>query len=116
MAYVVVKKLPPPKGSQVRRDEIVALEGRANEPGEFVRRIEAWIEVDGKECLMVFLTNNLKWSARSVCDLYRARWEIEVFFKQIKQTLKLSDFLGHGANAVRWQVWTALLTYVLLWA
>ena len=54
------------------------------------------------------------WSARSVCDLYRARWEIEVFFKQIKQTLKLSSFVGYSANAIRWQVWTALLVYVLL--
>ncbi len=43
-------------------------------------------------------------------DLYRCRWQIEVFFKQIKQTLQ-GDFLGHNANAVRWQVWTALLTY-----
>jgi hypothetical protein len=46
--------------------------------------------------------------------LYRCRWEIEVFFKQIKQTLQLADFLGTSANAVRWQVWTALLTYLLL--
>ena len=44
-------------------------------------------------------------------DLYRARWEIEVFFKQ---TLKLSGFVGYRANAIRWQVWTALLVYVLL--
>ena len=49
-----------------------------------------------------------------LADLYRCRWEIEVFFKQIKQTLQLADFLGHNANAVRWQVWMALLVYVLL--
>src|ERR1035441_8800260 len=49
-----------------------------------------------------------------VADLYRCRWQIEVFFKQIKQTLQLADFLGHNANAVRWQVWMALLVYVLL--
>jgi len=114
MAFIVVKKQRVPNGSAVVCDEIVALEGRAAQSGEFVRRIEAWVEVDGKQCLMVFLTNNLPWSPRSVCDLYRARWEIEVFFKQLKQTLKLSDFLGHSANAVRWQIWTALLTYVLL--
>ena len=114
MAFAVVEKRALPRGSRVVRDEVVGLAGRADKPGEFVRRVEAWVEVDGKERLMVFLTNNLVWSARSVCDLYRARWEIEVFFKQIKQTLKLSDFLGHSANAVRWQVWTALLTYVLL--
>jgi Transposase DDE domain len=53
------------------------------------------------------LTNNLQWSARSVADLYRCRWQIEVFFKQIKQSLQLCDFLGNSANAVRWQVWTA---------
>jgi len=79
-----------------------------------VRRVTAWVEVDGKRKLFSFLSNNRQWSARSICDLYKARWQIEVFFKQIKQTLKLTDFLGHSANAVRWQVWTALLVYVIL--
>lgn len=63
---------------------------------------------------MVFLTNNFAWAASSVAELYRCRWQIEVFFKQIKQTLQLADFLGNSANAVRWQVWLALLVYVLL--
>ena len=67
-----------------------------------------------QEVAMVFLTNNLKWSATDIADFYRCRWQIEVFFKQIKQTLQLADFLGNSANAVRWQVWTALLVYVLL--
>ena len=81
---------------------------------ELMRRVVALVEIDGKEREMTFLSNNLAWSPRSVADLYRCRWQIEVFFKQIKQTLQLGDFLGHNANAVRWQVWTALLTYVLL--
>lgn len=79
-----------------------------------LRRIVALVEVDGREQEMVFLSNNLEWSAESIVELYRCRWEIEVFFKQIKQTLQLADFLGTSANAVRWQVWTALLTYLLL--
>ncbi len=79
-----------------------------------MRRVVALVEIDGEEREMTFLTNNLEWSPRSVADLYRCRWGIEVFFKQIKQTLQLADFLGTSANAVRWQVWTALLTYVLL--
>ena len=79
-----------------------------------LRRIVALVEVDGREVEMVFLSNNLEWSAESIVELYRCRWEIEVFFKQIKQTLQLADFLGTSANAVRWQVWTALLTYLLL--
>ena len=74
----------------------------------------ALVEVDGEVREMVFLTNNLEWSAQTIADLYRCRWQIEVFFKQIKQTLQLADFLGNSANAVRWQVWTALLVYVLL--
>lgn len=114
ISYTVVEERPVPQGSKVVSDEIIALEGRPEQPGEFVRRVEALVEVDGRERLMVFLTNNFHWSATTVCDLYRARWEIEVFFKQIKQTLRLADFLGHSANAVRWQVWMALLTYVLL--
>jgi IS4 transposase len=56
------------------------------------------------------LTNNLGWSPRTVADLYRCRWQIEVFSKQIKRTLQLADFPGHNANAVRWQMWTAGLT------
>jgi IS4 transposase len=79
-----------------------------------MRRVRALVEVDGKEREMEFLTNNMDWSPQSVADLYRSRWTIEVFFKQIKQTLKLADFLGHSANAVRWQIWTALLCYLLL--
>ncbi len=81
---------------------------------EPLRLIKAMVEVDGKIVEMEFITNNLNWSAGSICDLYKSRWGIEVFFKQLKQTLQLADFLGHNENAVRWQIWTALLTYVLL--
>ena len=72
------------------------------------------LEVEGVEREMTFLTNNFSWAASTVAELYRARWQIEVFFKQIKQTLQLTDFLGNSDNAVRWQVWTALLVYVLM--
>jgi len=82
-------------------------------PGK-VRMIKAVVEVDGKEREMEFITNNLKWAASSVCDLYKSRWGIEVFFKQIKQTLKLSGFLGYSENAVQWQIWSALLCYILI--
>jgi IS4 transposase len=52
-----------------------------------MRRVVALVEIEDVEREMVFLTNNLEWSPRTVADLYRCRWEIEVFFKQIKQTL-----------------------------
>ena len=79
-----------------------------------MRRIEAEVEVNGEWVVMVFLTNNMLWAPSSICDLYRCRWGIEVFFKQIKQTFKACDFLGHSKHAIRWQLWAALLLLVLL--
>lgn len=111
MKYHAVKNLPGGH-ENVIKDQLVVHKGKHK--GMRVRRVEAWVEVDQEWRVMVFITNNLAWSPRSVCDLYRRRWDIEVFFKQVKQTLKLSGFLGHSANAVRWQVYAALLVYVLL--
>ncbi len=114
MAYVVAHKLPTPQDGKILRDEVIMLSDLNKAAPQLMRRIVALVEIDGQQRQMVFLTNNLQWSPRSVADLYRCRWQIEVFFKQIKQTLQLADFLGHSANAVRWQVWIALLVYVLL--
>ena len=114
LAYERVKKMPRSKDQKILRDEIIQLKDAGKSAPELMRRVVAVVEVDGQEREMVFLTNNLDWSPRTVADLYRCRWQIEVFFKQIKQTLQLADFLGQSANAVRWQVWMALLTYVLL--
>jgi hypothetical protein len=116
MSYrVTERRLKKPAG-KILKDEMILLkqESSLKKFPDVMRRIVALVEVDGVEREMVFLTNNVEWSAQSVVDLYRCRWQIEVFFKEIKQTLKLADFLGHSANAVRWQVWTALLVYVLL--
>ncbi len=82
-------------------------------PDEF-RMVKACVLIDGKPYDMEFITNNMTWSPYSVCELYAARWGIEVFFKEIKQTLQLADFLGTSENAIKWQIWTALLTYLLL--
>ena len=79
-----------------------------------LRRVDAWVEVEGEWLTMVFISNNLDWSPQSVCNLYRHRWDIEVFFKQVKQSLKLGSFLGHSVNAVGWQVYVALMVYLLL--
>ena len=63
---------------------------------------------------MEFITNNFDWSPVTVCELYRARWGNEVFFKELKQTLQLTDFMGYNENAVRWKIWTGLPAYLLL--
>ena len=100
----------------VLSDEKIRLAGvktRENYPDD-LRLTTADVEVKGKMARMSFITNNLDWSAHSVCQLYQCRWGVEVFFKEIKQTLQLADFLGYNENAVRWQAWTALLAYLLL--
>lgn len=116
LAYQVLKNLPRSKDPRVLKDQLIKVTGFYSwqDYPQVMRRIVACVEIDGKEVEMVFLTNNLEWSPGTIADLYRCRWQIEVFFKQIKQTLQLADFLGQSANAVRWQIWMALLLYVLL--
>ena len=115
-AYRVVHRRIKKQEGRILRDDEVVVTGPLSQQKypQRMRRVEAEVEVDGQLRVMVFLTNNFKWAASSVAELYRCRWQIETFFKQIKQTLQLSDFLGNSANAVRWQLWTALLCYVLL--
>lgn len=114
MKYEVVGQHSAPK-LNILRDVIIHLSGprTALWYPETLRLVEAVVEVDGKLKQMTFITNNFEWAASSICDLYKAHWAIEVFFKEIK-TLQLADFMGYNGNAVRWQIWTALLTYILL--
>ena len=116
LSFKVVRRYQKGAVGKILRDDLIQLQTPASrrEYPELMRRIVALVEVDGREVEMVFLSNNLEWSAQSIVELYRCRWQIEVFFKQIKQTLQLADFLGTSANAVRWQIWTALLVYLLL--
>jgi hypothetical protein len=116
MNFRVVRRYQQGRVGNILRDDMVQMKSSASRRlyPAWLRRVVAMVEVDGKLRQMTFLSDNLEWSAQTIVDLYRCRWEIEVFFKEIKQTLQLADFLGHNANAVRWQVWTALLTYVLL--
>lgn len=78
------------------------------------RLVRAVVELKGVPTEMGFITNNLDFAPSTIADLYKRRWAIEAFFKQLKQTLQLCDFLGHSKNAIQWQVWMALLTYLLL--
>jgi hypothetical protein len=116
MRWRVIRQRPCKAKAGILADELVEAEGRFAREGypEPLRRVTARVKLDGEERILVFLTNNLEWTAGSVAELYRCRWQIEAFFKQIKQTLQLADFLGNNANAVQWQIWTALLVYVLL--
>jgi hypothetical protein len=96
MQYEVVEQLPIADHPKILADEIITLRDERKRAPEIMRRVVALVEVDGEEREMVFLTNQLGWSPNTVADLYRCRWEIEVFFKQIKQTLQVADFLHSG--------------------
>ncbi len=62
----------------------------------------------------VFLTNNFKLSAKTIADIYKARWQVELFFKWVKQNLKIKSFIGTNKNAVITQIWIAICIYLLL--
>ena len=115
MKYEVVEQHSDSK-LNILRDVVIRLTGQRTSVRypETLRLVEAMVEVDGKLKRMTFITDNFTWAASSICDLYKARWAIEVFFKEIKQTLQLADFLGTSENAIKWQIWTALLAYLLL--
>ena len=77
-----------------------------------LRRIRYRDAVTDKD--YVFLTNNFKLAARTIADIYKARWQVELFFKWIKQHLKIKAFIGTSKNAVMTQIWVALCVYLLL--
>ena len=117
MLYDVVESVPKDeRGKNIISDETIRLTGyrTKNDYPEKLRRITAEVEIDGVPRKLVFLTNNFKWSATTIAELYKARWQVELLFKELKQTLQLQDFFGENENAVRWQIWAALITHLLL--
>lgn len=109
MKYDLLDEEPVKEGGKILADQSIMLS-----KGVQARRIVALVEVEGEEREMTFLTNQLEWSADTVVALYGCRWEIELFFKQMKQTLKLCDLMSYSANGIRWQVWIALLVQMLM--
>lgn len=116
LQYKVVKQIRQKENHRILRDDIIELNAfySRKEYPRNPRRVVAIVEINGEDVEMAFPTNRLGWSAWTVTELYRCGWGIEVFFKEIKQALRLSDFLGHNANAVRWQMWMGLLVHLLL--
>ena len=76
------------------------------------RKVVVWIEE--KQEHMELLTNRLDLSAATIAEIYKQRWQIELFFKAIKQNLRVKTFVGTSANAVRIQIWTALIAILLI--
>ena len=113
VSYGVVSEREVPTGGDIIRDEIILLTSQQEiGPEACLRRIEVWVE-ERKET-MVFVTNNLKLAASTIAAIYKERWQIELFFKALKQSLKIKTFVGTSENAVQIQIWTALIAMLLL--
>jgi len=111
--YGVVESRLVPENSNVMRDEVMVLVSQQEVgPEARLRRIEVWVEE--KNETMVFVTNNLKLAARTIARIYKERWQIELFFKALKQGLKIKTFVGTTENAVQIQIWTALIAMLIL--
>jgi hypothetical protein len=112
--YEVVGERDVPQNRHILKDELIQLTGlKAEEKCPYpLRRIEVYVpETNG---ILVFLTNNLDLGATTIAAVYKDRWQIEIFFKILKQNLKIKTFVGTSANAVKIQIWTALIAMLIL--
>lgn len=111
--YQVAESRTVPQDRGVLCDEVILLEtgSPAVEPF-FFRRVE--IEnPDGGDSL-IFLTNHLEFGATTIAKIYKQRWQVELFFKALKQNLRVKTFVGTSANALKVQIWTALIAILVL--
>jgi hypothetical protein len=112
-SFDVVEDRPVPMKGNILKDQIIFFHSQAVPSEEyFFRLVEVWLE--DKQQSVVFLTNNLEFAATTIASIYKDRWQVELFFKAIKQNLKIKTFLGTSANAVKTQIWTALIAMLIL--
>jgi hypothetical protein len=109
MKYRFVQYNDVPERSNLIADDMIELTGK---PGLRLRRVVVWDEEKLRP--LVLLTNHMKFAASTIAAIYKERWQIESFFKAIKQNLKIKTFVGTSENAVKIQIWTALISMLLL--
>jgi hypothetical protein len=113
VSYGVVSEREVLKGGNIIRDEVIVLTSQQEiGPEAQLRRIEVWVEE--RQETMAFVTNNFRLAASTIAAIYKERWQIEIFFKALKQSLKVKTFVGTSENAVQIQIWSALITMLLL--
>ena len=108
------RELPPYKHQNILKDEEIVMEKEGTFK-RYPRRLRRVVSYDEKTHKAVeLLTNNFDLAASTIAALYKARWQIEIFFRHLKQLLHIKAFVGTSANAVEIQIWTALITILLL--
>ena len=112
--FEVLAEREPPQNRNILSDQTIRLSGIGAQEKcpHLLRRIEAIREDTGE--ILVFLTNHHGLGASTVAAIYKDRWAIELFFKALKQNLKIKTFVGTSANAVKTQIWCALISMLLL--
>jgi len=112
--YRVLKRYPVNRGSGITSDQTIEYTGLRKDGDRLkpIRRVGYRDPDTGKH--YVFMTNQFSWSAKTIADIYKQRWQVELFFKWIKQNLKIKAFLGTSENAVMTQIMAALCVYLLL--
>jgi hypothetical protein len=112
--FDVIEKREVPRNRNILKDQTIRLSGTGAQEKcpHLLRRVEAIREDTG--ATLVFLTNHHGLGASTIAAIYKDRWQIELFFKAIKQNLKIKTFVGTSANAVKTQIWTALISMLLL--
>jgi putative transposase len=114
MNYKVIERKKVVQGKGVIKDDVIELCGfyMQKDYPEKLRLVKYKDDVTGK--VYEYITNNFNLCPRTIADCYKERWQIELFFKWIKQHLKIKKFIGNSENAIQFQIWTALIYYVLL--
>lgn len=112
--FKVIEERPVPKNRSILKDQLIGLNVyySKKEYPHPLRRVEVWDET--KQESIVLITNHLTFGATTISAIYKDRWQIEIFFKTIKQNLRIKTFVGTSANAVMIQIWTALIAILLL--
>ncbi len=114
--YKTLRELDLPDGryEHILKDEIVELQGVSTKKKypKRLRRVAIYDEQNDQT--IVLITNQLSWTANTISELYKSRWQIEIFFKEIKQLLKIKSFIGTSENAVMIQIWTAMISILIL--
>jgi IS4 transposase len=114
LRFYVGASRPIDRATGLRCDQSIRLRGFYSKQGYpgLLRRVR-YIEPE-QERSLVFLTNHFGLGALQIAELYRCRWQIEIFFRWIKQHLRIRSFIGTSDNAVRIQIWSAISTYLLV--
>ena len=110
--YRVLASRLVPQNRHILKDEIIALGSHHYRQAARFRRIEVWVEE--RQEILVLLSNHLSFGASTIAQIYRERWRIETFFRNLKQNLRIKTFVGTSANALQIQIWTALIAILLL--